>query len=308
MKTRRPLLTTLARWTGLPAGVRGTSAAPSAPGQAVRAEPQDRAPRPRGMLPRLAALAVAAGAVAAPAIVQAGVIVTAIAPSDWGASDAVLGLKAGSTIEDFEDLQLANGLTVTSSGAVVSSGPNYLSIGGYGPTHTLPGLFDPFADPFGNAFSTFPCGTAACSSLWDGRHALINTWNNQSMPYGFSPWGDLEFDFIGGATQVGFSLHQNEYAVKVYVNGVLATTIVGGGAGAARRGYFRIDATAGTLIDSVRLDGFEPDAWVVDHLAFSPQAGSEGGDVPEPASITLAALGLGAAWWGRRGRREPRRA
>lgn len=94
--------------------------------------------------------------------------------------------------------------------------------------------------------------------------------------------------------------------MKVYVNGVHATTIAGGGAGAARRGYFRIDATAGTLFDSVRIDGFEPDAWVVDHLAFSPQAGPGGGDVPEPASITLAALGLvGAAWWGRRG---PRRA
>jgi len=238
---------------------------------------------------------------------QAVVMITTIAPSNWGASDTALGLNYGSTIEDFEDIQLASGLTVSASGAVITSGPNYLSLGGYGPTSTLPNLFDPLADPNGNAFSTFPCGTAACSSLWDGSHALINTWNNQSMPYTWAPWGNLQFDFAGNVTQVGFSLHQNEDAVNVYVNNVLADTIPGGGSGAARRGYFRIDTSGGTLINSVRLDGTDRDAWVVDHLAFSPQAGTGGGSVPEPMSVSLALLGLGAIALARRGRRERKR-
>jgi hypothetical protein len=250
------------------------------------------------------AVAVTVGIVASPLVAQAGVTVMTIAPSNWGASDAVLGLSTGSTIEDFEDTQLASGLTVSASGAVITSGPNYLSLGGYGPTSTLPNLFDPFADPNGNAFSTFPCGTAACSSLWDGRYALINTWNNQSMRYTWAPWGNLQFDFAGGVTQVGFSLHQNEDSVKVYVNDVLADTIPGGGSGAARRGYFRIDTSGGTLINSVRLDGTERDAWVVDHLAFSPQGGTGGGSLPEPTSVSLALLGLCATALARRGRRK----
>lgn len=255
------------------------------------------------MRSRFVSLALAAGIVAAPSVGQAGVTISTIAPLNWGATDATLGLNTGSTIEDFEDTQLTSGLTVSASGALITSGPNYLGLGGYGPTGTLPNLFDPFADPNGNAFSTFPCGTAACSSLWDGRHALINTWNNQSMPYTWAPWGKFEFGFAGGVTQVGFSLHQNEDAVNVYVNDVLAGTIPGGGSGAARRGYFRIDTSGGMLINSIRLDGTDRDAWVVDHLAFSPQASTGGGSLPEPASITLAWLGLGAAALARRRRR-----
>ncbi len=199
---------------------------------------------------------------------------TSFAPALWGSSDATLSLNAGSIIENFEDTALAAGLKIQASNS---------SVGSYGPTTTLPHVFDPFADPYGNAFSTYPCGTSACSSLWDGTHALLNTGNNQSAYYGnSSAWGDLEFSFTGGVTQVGFSLQQNEYAVNIYLNGSLFTTIASNGG--ARTGYFRIDSL--TPITSMKLDGYYPDAWVVDHMAFTPA-------VPEPETYALMLAGLG---------------
>lgn len=230
------------------------------------------------------ALAAAAALVTLPS--HAAVTMTPFGPALWGASDATLGLAPGATIEDFEDVNLAAGLTIAATAS---------SSGSYGPTATLPNVFDPFADPWGNAFSTYPCGNASCSSRWDGRHALLNTGNNQSAWYGStSAWGDLEFRFAGGARQVGFSLHQNEHAVNVYVNGALFTTIGGGGGG--RTGYFRIDVTGNSApITSLKLDGTIYDAWVVDHLAFTPA-------VPEPS--TWALLGGGIALLGAAARRR----
>ena len=200
--------------------------------------------------------------------------ITSFSPAAWGSSDAALGLNTGSIIEDFENTVLAAGLTIQSTNS---------STGSYGPTATLPNVFDPFADPNGNAFSTYPCNTTGCSSLWDGTHALLNTGDNQSALYwNSSAWGDLEFTFTGGVTQVGFSLQQNEYAVNVYLNGSLFTTIAGGGGG--RTGYFRIDSL--TPITSMKLDGFYTDAWVVDHMAFTTA-------VPEPETYALMLAGLG---------------
>src|SRR3990167_3172915 len=223
----------------------------------------------------LLSLAAALAAIAAPAqAVVAAYGLTSFSPDAWGSSDAALGLNSGSIVEDFEDTALVAGLKIQVT---------HSSVGSYGPTATLPNSFDPFADPHGNAFSTYPCGTAACSSLWDGTHALLNTGNNQSAYYGNSnAWGDLEFSFTGGVTQVGFSLQQNEYAVDVHLNGSLFTTIPGGGGG--RTGYFRIDSL--TPITSMKLDGYYPDAWVVDHLAFTPA-------VPEPETYALMLAGLG---------------
>ena len=225
----------------------------------------------RSLLPLVAALA----ALAAPAQAAAATYsMTSFSAASWGSSDATLGLNSGSIVEDFEDTALVAGLKIQVT---------HSSVGSYGPTATLPNSFDPFADPHGNAFSTYPCGTAACSSLWDGTHALLNTGNNQSAFYGNSnAWGDLEFSFTGGVTQVGFSLQQNEYAVDVHLNGSLFTTIPGGGGG--RTGYFRIDSL--TPITSMKLDGYYPDAWVVDHLAFTPA-------VPEPETYALMLAGLG---------------
>lgn len=230
---------------------------------------------PRPTLFSLAALALAC--CLAPAA-HAATTLTSFAPAQWGATDATLGLAPDARIEDFEDTTLITGLQVQASAS---------SSGSYGPTGSLPMVFDPFADPYGNAFSTYPCGTAACSSLWDGTHALINTGNNQSAWYGStSAWGDLTFSFAGGAKQVGFSLHQNEHAVDVYLNGAYFTALAGGGGG--RTGYFRIDVSgAAAPITSLKLDGSIYDAWVVDHLAVTPA-------VPEPGSWALMAAGLAA--------------
>ncbi len=227
--------------------------------------------------PRVSLLPLAGILVALSAPAQAAYTMTSFGSGLWGSSDAALGLNAASIIENFEDTTLAAGLMIQASNS---------SSGSYGPTATLPNVFDPFADPNGNAFSTYPCGTAACSSLWDGTHALLNTGNNQSAAYSsISAWGDLEFTFAGGVTQVGFSLHQNEQTVNVYLNGSLFTAIAGGGG--ARTGYFRIDATGlSAPITSIKLDGSIYDAWVVDHMAFTTA-------VPEPSTYAMLLAGLG---------------
>lgn len=232
---------------------------------------------------RLAFATLATVAFLAPSA-RAAYTTTSFGPGSWGVSDATLGLNPGSVIENFEDTTLAPGLQIQVSNS---------SSGSYGPTSTLPHVFDPFTDPNGNAFSTYPCGSAACSSRWDGTHALINTGNNQSAWYGStSAWGDVTFSFAGGVTQVGFSLHQNEHAVNVYVNGALVNTIGGGGGG--RTGYFRLDATGGSApITSLKLDGTIYDAWVVDHVAFTSA-------VPEPETYALMLSGLSLLGWARR--------
>jgi hypothetical protein len=240
--------------------------------------------------------ACAATVLAAGACMPAGAVsLTTFSPALWGASDATLGLAAGATIEDFEDVALASGLTVS----VVNS-----AVGGYGPTATLPRTFDPRPvgqggdDAFGNAFYSYPCGSSACSSVWDGSHALVNTGTNNAMNYGWAPWGDMALAFAGtGVAQVGFSLHQNEYDVTVTVNGS-QTFVLPGGSPAARRGYFRFDLAPGDAgITSLTLDGHPADAWVIDHLAFAAP-------VPEPSMLALFAAGL--AGLGLRGHRQKR--
>jgi hypothetical protein len=210
---------------------------------------------------------------------QAAVTVTQIGPAQWGATDAALGLAGTVQIEDFEDVALLGGLLITSSGA---------SNGSYGPTGTLPRTFDPRPstlggdDNQGNAFWSHPCGSGACSSLWDGSHALINTGTNGTAPYGGSTWADITLDIAAGATQVGFSLQQNEYAISVSVNGAYFGTLPGSG---TRTGYFRFDASGGTSITQIKLDGHPGDAWVIDHLAITSA-------VPEPGALALALAGL----------------
>jgi len=214
-----------------------------------------------------------------------------IPASSWGASDAVLGLKPMVMIEDFEDTTLAAGLSVTSANG----------LGGYGPTGTLPRTFDPRPinlggdDAFGSAFYSHPCGSGACTSVWDGSHVLLNTSNNNSMNYGTStPWSDITFTFAGGATEVGFSLQQNELAINVYVNGAYFGTLPAA-SGGGRNGYYRFEITPSTgpgdawtaPITTLRLDGDSRDAWTIDHLAFAPA-------VPEPGSLALFGAGLAA--------------
>jgi hypothetical protein len=205
---------------------------------------------------------------------QAAYNLLSVSPSVWGASDATLTLNPGSTIEDFESVNLVAGLQVRASAAG----------GSYGPTSTLPVLFDPSLDPNPVlAFWSYPCGVpASCSSLWDGTHSLVNTYTNQAMSYGNSAnWGDIELLFAGGVTQVGFSLQQNEQTVSLYINGNL-TYGIGGAIGGGRAGYFVIDVTGlSAPITSLRLSNSNNgDGWAIDHLAFTSA-------VPEPGSFAL---------------------
>lgn len=202
-------------------------------------------------------------------------------------------------IEDFEDTTLAPGLTVTSVNGLG---------GGYGPTTTLPRTFDPRPtslggdDAFGSAFYSYPCGSGACSSVWDGSRVLLNTSDNNSMNYGSSPWSDIAFGFAGGAMQVGFSLQQNDSPINVYVNGTYFGTLPAA-SGGGRNGFYRFDITPSTgpgdawtvPITTLVLDGAAGDAWTVDHLAFTSA-------VPEASSAALLALGLGGLAAARRRR------
>lgn len=76
--------------------------------------------------------------------------------ASWQAADSVLGVD-GFVIEDFEDTSLATGLQVQ----VIPP-----TLAGYGPTSTLPFIFDPVPD------DTF--GTVFDNGVWDGAHGLIN--------------------------------------------------------------------------------------------------------------------------------------
>lgn len=228
--------------------------------------------RPARRAITLAAAAALATLGAAPGA-QAAYQFTFLGGVPWGASDAQLGLAAGAQIENFEDTTLIPGLSVQLGAS---------SSGSYGPTGTLPRVFAPGADPYGNAFIW---GT------WDGSHALLNTGNNASAPYSSSSaWGDVTLGFgNGGARQVGFSLQNMQQAASFTING---STVVPTGSIANfvyswyGQGYLRIDVTGNSApITSLKIDGTIYDAWTVDHLAVTAA-------VPEPQSWALLAGGL----------------
>lgn len=203
---------------------------------------------------------------------QAAYLFTGFDASHWGASNAALGLSPDARIEDFEDVTLIAGLQIQ----VTDS-----SAGSYGPTGTLPHAFAPVTeDGFGNAFD---------AGVWDGTHVLLNTGTNQSHAYAsFSAWGDITLSFDQGARQVGFSLQQMSYNANLYINGVLAGSVSPAlTPSGARLGYLRIDVTGDSApITHLRIDGADPDAWTLDHLAITPA-------VPEPDVLVLLLIGIG---------------
>lgn len=257
-----------------------------------------------------AALAVVVSGVMGSA--QAGFSVTTFGAGQWGASDATLGVS-GYTIENFEDTTLANGLTVSRLNG---------ASGNFSALSVLPAnsVFDPLSDNDTNVANPSQSIQAFRRGVWDGSHVLINHpgpasyhWYSDS-----GNWKDLQFDFQGGATSVGFSLQQIDHAGnRLLVNGsvvVVADLLAALGAESefqaasegpfsfnSRNGYLRIDATGGDVINSITLDNVSGDGFAVDHLAF--QSVVTASPVPEPASAALLAVGLAAVGWRRRSRR-----
>lgn len=206
---------------------------------------------------------------AAPPSSTAAITYTTFNASQWGTSDATLGIT-GYTIVDFESTALPSPLQISVSN---------VNSGAYGPTSNLPFIFNPLTDP--NPAQVLVPG------IWDGGNVLINH-STSSIPLGYvSPnWGYLTFSFTTPVQSVGFSVQQMDFSNALFVNGTQIadiTTVLGGAGG--RNGYIRIDANAGDVINSVEIRNAFGDGYAIDRLAFQP--------VPEPASLTLLSVGLG---------------
>jgi hypothetical protein len=201
-------------------------------------------------LATVVAAAIVFGAVPAHAFV-----LESVAPARWQASDAELGFSHA-TVETFEDTALAPGLTYQVQSR---ASPNTAA------SATLPALFDPTTDTFGDAFA---------NSTWDGTRNLISTADNQSHTYtDASQWGRQTFFFAGGAARVGFSLTNVQKALTLQVNGTTLGTVpsLAGATNVAlaygRNGYLIVTAEVGERIESITLENAtNGDGWALDHL------------------------------------------
>lgn len=223
------------------------------------------------MISRNVRLAVVVGCLFLAGAAHAGYSFNAFNSSQWGASDAVIGVT-GYTIEDFEDVNIVTGLQV----GVTSVNGNY------GPTSTLPNTFNPFTDSTAGTAFQFDGG-----GQWDGTRGMINTRTNREFPYTESnSWGSMHFTLAAAANSFGFSFQQMDQADILQINGVSQgnlVTLTGWSPNGLRQGYLRIDGTAGSTISSIDIVNVNGDGFMVDHMAFHT--------VPEPA--TFAAFGLG---------------
>ena len=113
----------------------------------------------------------------------------AFSAAQWQVDDGILGI-AGFTIEDFEDTTLVPGLQIELSDTVSDD---------YGPTGTLPLLFNPVTNVPPNSDFFDP-------GRWDGDHIFLN--RGSAIPGNFLDfnWGDVTFLLNPGATSFGFSL------------------------------------------------------------------------------------------------------
>lgn len=205
--------------------------------------------------------------------------ISGLAPANWQSADSVLGVEGG-VVEEFEDAQLEPGLLISAESTVNGS---------YGPTATLPNVFDAVSgDSFGSAFTT---------GFWDGPGTLVNTGNNQSGAYANAGvWGRILLEFAGGTNKVGFSLQQMGASNSLRVNGRqvgLLPSVAGLSATNGRQGYIIITGWAED-IDSVEIDNDgNGDGWVIDHLVFDSGMGSTtvcdtGGDLNGDGVVNVA--------------------
>ncbi len=173
----------------------------------------------------------------------------------WGfTQNGQLGL-GDAVVENFEDASLAPGLQVR----VITGN------GTYGPTSTLPSVFNTSVDAFGSAF---------LNTQWEGAAGLINTATNQTRFYNdANNWGDIELLFDPPVRLVAFSIAQREAQTIVFVNGSPfgeLGAITGVPASSGRGGYAIIEATGQDTISSIRLDNQFGDGFVIDFVAFTP--------------------------------------
>ncbi|MBN8249442.1 MAG: thrombospondin type 3 repeat-containing protein [Verrucomicrobia bacterium] len=188
--------------------------------------------------------------------------VSAFSPAVWPRADADLGV-VGHVLEDFEDTTLSAGLQVQVQSP---------SLGGYGPTGTLPFTFDPAQD-------CLTCGGVFNASLmWDGTHGLVNRPFLPITSYANDGgWSDVYFLFEEGVTSVGFSYGQADANIVISLDlgsgfAFFANSAASLGGSGGRNGYLRIDAGPGEIIHGVKLDNQAGnlDGILFDHLTFLP--------------------------------------
>lgn len=211
------------------------------------------------------------GAATAPGAVT----VTGVPPIRWGLTGGAIG-TGNTTVEDFEDVNLAPGIRILWESPA----------GNVGPTSVLPNTFNPSTD---DAF-----GSAFVGGTYDGTHCLLNTRTNRAFSYSDGPsYGDVTFLFDPPVKIAGFSVHQNESDLGLIINGVdkgKLSTLTGLAPSEGKYGYIIIKADGSDELSSIKLkNGSIPsgDGFTFDHVAFST--------APAPA---LLFSGFGPQYWG----------
>jgi hypothetical protein len=152
----------------------------------------------RAILRWTCSLAIAAVLFAArsPIPAAASPTIAVIAPANAGTVDAAI---AGSTVEDFEDVNLIPGLTITVSvwrnnlNQITANGPIIYS-------GALAGTWDPISDGFSN-------------NTWDGSRALVNGWGHDwAYPFASS----VRFDFVPPRPLVGIGCANFQFDVTAH--------------------------------------------------------------------------------------------